>query len=354
MIQRRFAILAAVALLVTACSGSSSSPAPTAVPATGAPATETPATASVPTLNLAFFAAASANGYSAATWQGIQDQVAKYAGAATIYDGKFDSSVQLKQVEDAAASGKFNGFIIVANDTVGIASAISAAWETNKIPTVTTLFPIGPNLTTLEAQIPGIVGTVAQPPADGAKMQADSVVAYCENIDPCRVVILIGQLQYPFDKVRYDAYNEVLAQHSNIKVVATGSGNYSRDTSLKAMQDILVANPEINAVLSNADQQTQGAVIALKDAGIDPKSVFITGAGATETAVAAVIAGEWTNDFANYPVSEGSAAVDVLQKFYEGNTTPVAIDASSFYPFSPLLTKEILDANPDFKGEWKG
>lgn len=366
MIHRRFAALAAVTLLAAACSSTSSSPSASAgsSPGSAAPSTATSPSASASTvasaaasaapLNIAFFAASSANGYSAATWQGIQAEVAKVGGQATLYDGKFDSSVQLKQVEDAAASGKFNGFVIVANDTVGIASAITAAWQNNHIPTVTTLFPIGPNLTTLQAQVPGIVGTVAQPPADGAKMQADSVVQYCQNINPCRVVILIGQLQYPFDKVRYDAYTADLKQHPNIQVVATGSGNYDRDTSLKAMQDILTAHPQINAILSNADQQTEGAVLALQAANIDPKSIFITGAGATEAGVAAVRSGEWTNDFANYPVSEGSAAVDVLQKFYAGNTTPVAIDSSSFEPFSPLLTKDILDANPSFTGQWKG
>jgi ribose transport system substrate-binding protein len=305
-------------------------------------------------LNVAFFAAASANGWSASAWQGIQSEAAKVGAHATLYDGQFSSSVQLTQVEDATTSGKFNGFVIVANDTVGIASAIQSAWQTAKIPTVTLLFPIGPDLTTLESQVPGIIGTIARPPADGAKLQADSVIQYCQNINPCRVVILIGQLQYPFDKLRYDTYVSDLKPHANIQVVAMGSGNYDRNTSLKAMQDILQAHPQINAVLSNVDQQTEGAVLALQAAGINPKSVFLTGAGATQTAVAAVRSGEWTNTLADYPFSCGSSAVDTLVKYLQGNTTPVVINEDTFYPFSPLLTPDILKANPTFIGEWKG
>ena len=360
MRYRRTAMAAVVAIVVGACSSGTASTAPTQAPSTETPATSAPesmAPSEMPSgtsLNVAFFAASSANGFSQAVWQGVQDQAAKVGAKSTLYDGQFSSSVQLSQVEDATASGNFNGFVIVANDTVGIASAIQSAWESAKIPTITTLFPIGPNLTTLEAQVPGIVGTIARPPADGAKLQADSVIEYCQNIDPCRVVILIGQLQYPFDKVRYDTYTAELKSHANIDVVAMGQGNYDRDTSLKAMQDILQANPDINAVLSNADQQTEGAVLALDAAGIDPTSVFLTGAGATEAGVSAVRSGQWTNDLADYPYSMGTNAVDALVSYYQGNTTPVVINEDSFEPFSPLLTKEILQANPDFVGQWKG
>ncbi len=361
MTYRRIALVVAAALVAGACSSASSTSSPpsqaaaTAAPASQpAPASQAAAAMSGANLNVAFFAASSANGFSQSVWQGIQSEAAKVGAHATLYDGQFSASVQLSQVEDATTSGKFNGFAIVANDTVGIASAIQSAWQTAKIPTVTTLFPIGPNLTTLQPQVPGIIGTIARPPADGAKLQADSLIQYCQNINPCRVVILIGQLQYPFDKVRYDAYLSDLKPHSNIQVVAMGQGNYDRDTSLKVMQDILQAHPQINAVLSNADQQTEGAVLALQAAGIDPKSIFLTGAGATEAGVAAVRSGEWTNLLADYPFSMGVSAVDTLVKYLQGQTQPVVINEDTFEPFSPLLTQDLLKAHPDFIGQWKG
>jgi len=305
-------------------------------------------------LHIAFFAASASNGFSQAVWQGVQAQAAKIGAKATLYDGQFSASKQLSQVEDAAASGKFNGFVIVANDTVGIASAIEDAWNQDKIPTVTTLFPIGPNLKTLQPQVPGIIGTIARPPGAGATRQAQSLVKYCQGKDPCRVVILIGQLQYPFDKVRYDAYKAVLKQHPNIKVVALGQGNYDRATSLKVMQDILQAHPHINAILSNADQQTEGAVLALKAAGIDPKSLFLTGAGGTQEGISAVRSGEWTNDLVDYPVSMGEKAVEVLLSHQQGDTKPAVINENTFEPFTPLLTQPILEQHPSFKGQWKG
>ena len=42
------------------------------------------------------------------------------------------AEAQLAQVEDAVASGNYDGFVILANDTVGIASAISDAFASGK------------------------------------------------------------------------------------------------------------------------------------------------------------------------------------------------------------------------------
>jgi hypothetical protein len=50
----------------------------------------------------------------------------------------------------------------------------------------------------------------------------------------------------------------------------------------------------------------------------------------------------------------GTNAVDVIGKFYQGQTTPVVLNEDTFQSFSPLVTQDILKANPNFVGEWKG
>jgi ribose transport system substrate-binding protein len=59
-----------------------------------------------------------------------------------------------------------------------------------------------------------------------AKAQAEDVVKYCEAKNSCKVAILIGQLQFPFDHLRYKAYRSALDQDSNIKVIATDQGRW--------------------------------------------------------------------------------------------------------------------------------
>ena len=306
------------------------------------------------TYRVAFLAASSENGYNKAVFDGIQAQAKKLGNVkATILDGKFDGQTQFNQTQDAAASGQYDGMIIVPNDTVSIAGAIASAKSAN-IPVVTALFPIGPNLTKLEPQVPGIVATIASPPADGARRQAELAAEYCKDKDPCRVIILIGQLRAPFDKVRYDAYQSVLKQHPNIKVVATLEGNYDRDQSLKAMQDGLQANPKVDVVLSNADQQTAGAQIALKNANIDPKSVYLTGAGGTKEAVQAVRDGVWQADYLNFPVTQGEQALEQLVNALEKKKVTTVVDSDKQGPLDPFVDKSALDKHPDFTGQWSG
>lgn len=306
------------------------------------------------TYRVAFLAASSQNGYNKAVFDGIERKAEELGNVeAKILDGGFDAQVQFNQLQDAAASGQYDGIVIVPNDTVSIAGAVGAAKAAN-IPVVTALFPIGPNLTQLEPQVPGIVATVASPPAEGSRKQAELVADDCEDKDPCRVMILIGQLQFPFDKVRYDAYRSVLEQHPNIEVVATLEGNYDRDQSMKAMQDALQSNPKFDVLLSNADQQTAGAQIALENAGIDPKRLYLTGAGGTKEAIKAVRDGTWKADYVNFPVTQGEQALEQLVNALEGKQVQTVVDSDEQGPFTPFVDKQILDQHPEFTGQWSG
>lgn len=330
-------------LALAACSGTSvesESAAPTAAPET---------------YRIAFLASSSQNGYNQAVWKGIQDQAAALGNVEVeIFDGAFAADIQLNQLEDAASNGQFDGIIVVPNDTVGIASGVATA-KANNVPVVTVLFPIGPDLKQLEPQVDGIISTIASPPADGATKQAELVVEHCATLtDTCRVVILIGQLQYPFDNVRYEAYMAVLEAHDNIEVVATASGNYDRDTSLTAMTDVLQANKNIDVVLSNADQQTQGAAIAVAEAGYAPGEVYLTGGGGTIEAVAAVRDGSWAAAYLNFPVTMGAEALTQLVNFLTGKPVKTVVDADTIGGIEPFVDKKILDANPDFLGQWSG
>ena len=337
------AVAAVAALSLAACSSSSSSS-----------QSASSSTTSAKTYRIAFLASSSQNGYNQAVYAGITAK-AKAMGnvETTILDGQFKADLQLNQLEDAVATGKYDGIIIVPSDTVGIAAGMPSAKAKN-IPVVTVLFPIGPDLKKLEPQVDGIISTVASPPADGATKQAQLVVDYCKKLNPCRVVVLIGQLQYPFDKVRYDAYRAVLDKEKNIKVVATASGNYDRDTSLKAMTDVIQANPKIDVVLSNADQQTEGAAIALKTAGFPDGKVYLTGGGGTKEAVAAVRAGQWAADYLNFPASMGSAALEQIINSLTGKPVLAVVNGDNLGPLDPFVDKAQLDAHPEFTGEWSG
>jgi ribose transport system substrate-binding protein len=310
---------------------------------------------------IAFFAASSQNGFDAAIYEGARQEATKLGGNIQIrlFDGQFNAATQYNQVESAAASKGYEGAIIEPNDNVGIAPAVGDLIKAGT-KVCTTLFPVGPNMNTLAPQVQGLTCTAANPPAPDAQLQAQQVVSFCASIDPCRVVLLIGQLQFPFDKLRYDTWLSVLGQHPNIHVVAHGQGNYDRNTSLTAMTDILQSNPRFEVLLSNADQQVEGAQIALQNHGWDLKSLvaqhklYIMGGGATQEAVAAVRGGLWNATLAYYPVTNGQLAMASLDAALHGKPYQSEIDMDKQSPLPLILTKQVLDAHPDFKGQWSG
>ena len=236
---------------------------------------------------------------------------------------------------------------------MGIATALEEATKEG-ILVASSLFPVGPELTVMTPQVPGLTTTLALNPVTGATAQAEEVVKFCEGKDPCNVVIMIGQLQFPFDNLRYQTYETVLGQHPNIKIVATGEGNYSPDASLTAFQNIIQANPQIDAVLSNADQHLLGVEIALNDAGIPIEPIFLIGGGLNQITVDKIKAGVFDATLSGYPWSEGFYAAEALIKAKKGETVETWIDPATKAKNPLIVDKAWLDANPDFSAEWEG
>ncbi|HEY0271276.1 MAG TPA: sugar ABC transporter substrate-binding protein [Sphingomonas sp.] len=319
-----------------------------------APAVAQPRKAPEKPLHIAFLAAGSQNGFNQSVWAGIQS-AARKAGNVNVrlFDGGFDSTQQYNQLEDVVASHAYDGVILFPNDSVSIASAVSHA-AARGINTVAVEFPIGPKLDQLEPQVPGIVATVAAKPSAGARLQAEAVGRYCRSRPVCNVVILIGLKVYPFDQLRYQTYMETLKHYPNVRVRATIEGNYDAATSMNGMLDVLQIDRHVDAVLSPADIQTIGAEMALKNFGIDPRSLYLAGGGGSQIAVTALRQGRWSSTYGAMTATMGVAALDAIVGSLRGRKGPTVIDADTLSPFPPIWTQDIMRAHPDFVAQWAG
>lgn len=301
---------------------------------------------------IAYFAAASQNGFNQATYEGVQEMAAKLGYETEIFDGQFDAALQYSQIEDVLAGGQFAGMIVAPNDSVGVAGAFEQVIAAG-VPIGTVLFPIGPELNSLEPQVEGITVTAASPPVAGATIQAEQVVEFCADRDPCNVVIIIGAKIFPFDNLRLETFENVLGAHDNIKIVATGEGWYAPDPSLQAMTDILQANPEVDVVLSNADQHLVGVEIALDAAGINFADLYMSGGGAAQISIDAIKEGRWDATLAYFPKTMGALAMEQIANAIEGKPVTNAINMDTAGPIEAMITAETLAANPDFVAEWE-
>lgn len=100
---------------------------------------------------------------------------------------------------------------------------------------------------------------------------------------------------------------EVFPKHSGIKIVAQQTGEYDRAKALHVMENILQAQPKIDAVYCFNDEMAMGALAAAKAA--KRTGMMITGMDANKDALEAVKKGELTMTIALPPYDIGRMGV---------------------------------------------
>jgi len=136
---------------------------------------------------------------------------------------------------------------------------------------------------------------------------------------------------------RSNGCNSVLSTFPGITVVvAPDFGDWSADGGIARMEDMLAANPKIDAVFCENDSMCLGAQTAIKDAGRS-EEMFLVGVDGENAALEAIMGN--TNYAAtglNNSDQIGRAAFHRLMEILAG-ATPTEKD--SFLP-SPLITKD--------------
>lgn len=92
------------------------------------------------------------------------------------------------------------------------------------------------------------------------------------------IVILRG-ISCTVDDDRYNAAMEVFKANPGIRILSVERGEWNREKSDKAMQNILIANPRIDAIWAQDDDMALGAENALRAAGRDKNIWMLGGAG---------------------------------------------------------------------------
>ena len=166
------------------------------------------------------------------------------------------------------------------------------------------------------------------------------------------MVIIIGGKVFPFDNLRYETFMKVLGAHANIKVLATGEGWYSPETSLTAMTDILQAAKDMNAVLSNADQHLVGCRDRAGRRRLQRARPVSLGRRRRGDRHRRDPRGALGRDAGLFPGEHGRLAMEQIANAIEGKPVTQAINMDTAGPLQAMITKAVLDAHPDFKGEW--
>jgi ribose transport system substrate-binding protein len=283
---------------------------------------------------IAFFGFAGANSFAQATLAGIKEQAAKEGVQVEFFDPNFDAATQVSQIQNAITTGEFQAFIVQANDGNAVVPPIREAIEEG-IKVVGEFTPIGTKYDTIEPQVDGLI-FVGEPPTENGTALGEMGVEACKGTDPCQVAYLEGFKALPLDNARTEAVKAALAKGSNVELVASVEGGYTQASGLKAAQNVLQANPDVDVMIGSS-QAIAGAEQAVEDAGADVKLI---GNGGSRQAVKAVKDGRWFGTYVIAEKSAGAKAAELAIAAAKGEQVPRSFDTRELQ--NPIGTKANL------------
>lgn len=129
--------------------------------------------------------------------------------------------------------------------------------------------------------------------------------------------------------------------NAGFEVVAQGWGNWTSEGGLNAMEDILVAHPDVNVVLGENDSMVLGAQKAIEASGGDDDILLVAAADGQKEALALIKEGKYGATGLNDPALVASTAVELAKQAIEGKmptgkltyTTPTAISKDNVNDF---------------------
>lgn len=261
--------------------------------------------------------------------EGAEAQAASLGLELIVLDSQNDPAKELANMEDLLTKG-VSVILINPTDSDAVGNAIKAANDKN-IPVIT--LDRGANQGT-------VVTHIASDNLAGGVMAGEYIVEQLGGKG--KVVELEGIAGTSAARDRGQGFNEAIAK-SDIEVVAKQVADFDRTKGLSVMENILQAEPEINAVFAHNDEMALGALKAIEASGRD---IMVVGFDATDDAVMAVNEGKMAATVAQQPNLIGSLGVDAAKKVIDGEKLDAYIPVAL-----KLITNEAVATTNDMSGK---
>ncbi len=140
-----------------------------------------------------------------------------------------------------------------------------------------------------------------------------------------KVALLMGEPNHPAAKMRTQDVKEVLAKYPNMTLVKSETANWARNQAYKVVSGWVKENLDFDILVANNDEMILGGIMALRDAGKDPKSYFTGGVDATPDALREMQAGNLDVTVLQDAANQGVSAVDAAYRLMDGTQTDRAV-----------------------------
>lgn len=292
-----FILIAFLLILTTGCS---LEPPGWAKPKTGGDLKDIKIGLSVSTLNNPFFVSLK---------DGVVEEARKHGMETIVVDAQNDSAKQSNDVDDLMQKG-VNVLLINPTDSASISTVVQSA-NSLGIPVITL---------DRSADQGDVKALVASDNVKGGKMAAE----FIEKIvgKGAKVVELEGVAGASATRERGKGFHEVADQ--NLKVIAKQTADFDRTKGLNVMENLLQANPDVQAVFAHNDEMALGAIEAIKSSG---KDIPVVGFDGNDDAMKSIKEGKLTATVAQQTEWIGQLAVQAVYDVLQGRTVEKTIPA---------------------------
>lgn len=238
---------------------------------------------------------------------GAQAKADELGAELVVLDSQDDSAIELSNMEDLITQG-VDVILINPTDSEAVGSAVALANEAG-IPVITL---------DRAANSGDVVCHIASDNVAGGKLAGEFIIEKLGGAG--KVVELEGVPGASAAIERGEGFNA--AAEGKLEVVARQTANFNRDEGMSVMENILQAQPEIDAVFAHNDEMALGALKAITAAGRD---ILVVGFDATDDALAAVAEGTMGATVQQLPKEIGAAGVDQAMKVLAGEEVEASL-----------------------------
>ena len=142
---------------------------------------------------------------------------------------------------------------------------------------------------------------------------------------PCKVVELQGTVGSTPAINRKKGFEEAIADHKNISIIRSQTGDFTRSKGKEVMEGFLKAEnggKDICAMYAHNDDMAVGGIQAIKDAGLKPgKDILVVSVDSVPDIFKAMMAGE-SNASVELTPNMAGPAFDALDAYFKDGTMP--------------------------------
>ena len=226
-----------------------------------------------------------------------------------VLDSQNDPAKELANVEDISVRG-VKILLINPTDSDAVGNAIAVANQ-KKLPVITL---------DRAANKGQVIAHIASDNTAGGEMAGNYIA---EKLGKgAKIIQLEGIAGTSAARERGAGFAKA-AQAHDFKILASQPADFDRSKGLNVMENLLTAQPEVQAVFAQNDEMALGALRAIQAAG--KKDLVLVGFDGTDDGVKAVKGGKMAATIAQQPDKIGEIGVQTAAKVLKGETVEAAI-----------------------------